>query len=70
MTRKPTKAERHNSWCAGPAIMKPGLERDWVRDLQARLKQIGWYSGAVTGNYGSVTKASVKRVPGASGRSR
>ena len=31
-----------------------------MRDLQARLKQIGWFSGLITGNYGSVTVASVK----------
>ena len=59
-TRKPTKAERHNKLVPGPAIMRQGSSGNRVRDLQARLKQIGWYSGLVTGNYGSVTKASVK----------
>ncbi len=44
-TRKPTNAELHNRLVAGPAIMKQGSSGDRVRDLQARLKQIGWFSG-------------------------
>ena len=35
-----------------------------VRGLQARLKQIGWYSAPVTGNYGSITTASVRGFQG------
>jgi predicted small secreted protein len=45
---------------AGPAIMKSGASGEQVRDLQARLKQIGWFAGPVTGTYGSVTTKSVK----------
>lgn len=60
MTRMPSDAEMHNRLVPGPAIMKQGSEGDRVRDLQARLKQIGWFSGNVTGSYGSVTVASVK----------
>lgn len=60
MTRKPSNAEMHNRLVPGPAIMKQGSSGDRVRDLQARLKQIGWFSGNVTGSYGSVTVASVK----------
>lgn len=60
MTRKPSDAEMHNRLVPGPAIMKQGSSGDRVRDLQARLKQIGWFSGNVTGSYGSVTVASVK----------
>ena len=30
-----------------------------VRDLQARLKQIGWFGEKVTGYYGSVTASAV-----------
>ncbi len=59
-TRKPSKAERHNRLVPGPAIMKRGSSGLRVRDLQARLKQIGWYSYLVTGNYGSVTVSAVK----------
>jgi peptidoglycan hydrolase-like protein with peptidoglycan-binding domain len=41
-------------------IMKSGSSGEQVRDLQARLKQIGWFAGPVTGRYGSVTTKSVK----------
>ncbi len=60
MTRTPTRAERHNILVAGPALMKAGSRGLAVRGLQARLKQIGWYSPAVTGNYGSVTTSGVR----------
>lgn len=63
-TRTPTKAERHNQLVPGPAIMKQGSSGDRVRDLQARLKQIGWYAPNVTGSYGSVTVASVRGFQG------
>ena len=59
-TRKPTNAELHNRLVAGPAIMKQGSSGDRVRDLQARLKQIGWFAASVTGTYGTATAASVK----------
>jgi hypothetical protein len=35
-----------------------------VRDLQARLKQIGWFSGDVTGTYGTVTVSAVRGFQG------
>ena len=60
MTRTPTRAERHNILVAGPALMKPGSRGLAVRGLQARLKQIGWYAAAVTGNYGSITTRGVR----------
>jgi peptidoglycan hydrolase-like protein with peptidoglycan-binding domain len=60
MTRTPTRAERHNILVPGPALMKRGSSGPAVRGLQARLKQIGWYSAAVTGNYGSVTTSGVR----------
>ena len=59
MTRTPTRAERHNILVAGQRdeARFRGLA---VRSLQARLKQIGWYSAAVTGNYGRITTAAVR----------
>jgi peptidoglycan hydrolase-like protein with peptidoglycan-binding domain len=60
MTRTPTRAERHNLLVPGPALLKRGSSGTQVRSLQARLKQIGWYSALVTGNYGSTTAASVR----------
>jgi peptidoglycan hydrolase-like protein with peptidoglycan-binding domain len=60
MTRKPTDDEMHNRLVPGPAILSQGDSGDRVRDLQARLKQIGWFSGNVTGSYGSMTVGAVK----------
>ncbi len=60
MTKKPSRDERHNILRAGPAILERGDDGDRVRDLQARLKQLAWYSGKVTGSYGSSTVSSVK----------
>lgn len=60
MTRKPTDDELHNRLTPGPAIHKAGSQGEQVRALQARLKQIGWYSGKVTGYYGDDTTSNVK----------
>ncbi len=60
MTRTPSKAEMHNKLVPGRPILKRGSTGSAVRALQARLKQIGWYSGNVTGSYGGVTAAAVK----------
>lgn len=60
MTRTPTKDEMMNIMRPGPALMKKGDKGDDVKDLQARLKQIAWFSERITGNYGDVTAAAVK----------
>lgn len=59
MTRQPTDDEMHNRLTAGPTIIGPGSAEDEVRELQARLKQIGWFNHDVTGTYGAVTTAAV-----------
>ncbi|HEY9412040.1 MAG TPA: peptidoglycan-binding protein [Jiangellaceae bacterium] len=59
MTRTPTDDEKHNRLVPGPAILGPGDSGDQVRELQARLKQISWYSGDVTPDYGETTRAAV-----------
>jgi peptidoglycan hydrolase-like protein with peptidoglycan-binding domain len=44
-----------------PAIvLQPGDTGPKVRSLQARLRQIGWFSGDVSDRYGSRTEASVR----------
>lgn len=60
MTRQPTDDELHNRLTPGPAILKQGATGDQVRDLQARLKQIGWWSGDTTGSYDAATVTAVK----------
>ncbi len=43
----------------GPRLLGTGDDGDDVRDLQARLTQIAWFSGAPTGYYGDVTAGAV-----------
>ncbi|WP_446686739.1 L,D-transpeptidase family protein [Phytoactinopolyspora halotolerans] len=59
MTREPTDDELHNRIVAGPPILQHGDTGDEVRELQARLKQIGWFDGEITPNYGDVTAQAV-----------
>ena len=44
----------------GPRLLGPGDTGTKVRELQARLRQIAWYSGDVTDTYGTVTTAAIK----------
>lgn len=60
MTRTPTKDELSNAVTPGPALLKLGSTGAKVRDLQARLKQIGWWSGDTVDSYGATTAAAVK----------
>jgi peptidoglycan hydrolase-like protein with peptidoglycan-binding domain len=64
MTKKPSRDDMYNILRPGPAILERGDDGDKVRDLQARLKQIAWYAGKVTGTYGSGTVSSVKGFQG------
>jgi lipoprotein-anchoring transpeptidase ErfK/SrfK len=41
-------------------VLQPGDHGPKVRALQARLRQIGWFEGDVSDNYGSRTTAAVK----------
>lgn len=43
-----------------PALLERGDHGPKVRVLQARLRQIGWYAGDVTGDYGARTAKAVK----------
>jgi len=44
----------------GPRILGPGDHGPKVRDLQSRLRQIAWFFGNVTDDYGPSTTAAVK----------
>jgi L,D-transpeptidase catalytic domain/Putative peptidoglycan binding domain len=52
---------------AGPALYKAGSTGDAVRGLQVRLRQLAWYSGAITGTYDSQTISGVKGFQGKRG---
>ncbi len=59
MTQKPTHDQMYNILRPGPPLYSPGDSGDEVKDIQARLKQISWYRGDVTGNYDAKTKKSI-----------
>ena len=44
----------------GPRILGPGDKGAKVRELQSRLRQIAWYFGNVTDDYGPSTTAAIK----------
>ncbi|MGH3371231.1 MAG: L,D-transpeptidase family protein, partial [Nocardioidaceae bacterium] len=58
MTRRPTDDEMFNR--AGPALFSPGDSGPQVREIQARLRQIGWFFGDVSDSYGDQTAAAVR----------
>lgn len=64
MTRMPSHDEMYNVLKPGPALFDSGATGDGVKDLQARLKQVGWLSGPVTGTYGPATTAAVRGFQG------
>ena len=45
---------------AAAYLMTGGSKGDQVRELQARLKQLEWYDGSVSGTYDTVTTAGVR----------
>ncbi|MGH3425635.1 MAG: L,D-transpeptidase family protein [Nocardioidaceae bacterium] len=59
MSEMPTDDEMHNRLVPGPTILGPGDSGGQVRELQARLKQIGWFGEEVTDRYGDVTRTAV-----------
>lgn len=60
MTKPPNDDEMHNRLTPGPALLKQDTTGAPVRDLAARLKQIGWWSGDVVDQYGPTTVQAVK----------
>ena len=60
MTKTPTHDAMFNVFHPGPAILETGDEGDTVRDAQARLKQIAWIFGDVTGTYDAGTVEAVR----------
>jgi peptidoglycan hydrolase-like protein with peptidoglycan-binding domain len=60
MTKTPTHDALFNVFHPGKPILRSGDEGDQVRDAQARLKQIAWIFGDVTGTYDAGTVSAVK----------
>ncbi|HHV99300.1 MAG TPA: peptidoglycan-binding protein [Clostridiaceae bacterium] len=47
---------------AAPSLLLRGMRGESVKVLQNDLKKLGYFNAAVTGYYGSVTEASVKKL--------
>ena len=60
LTDTPTHDAMFNVLHPGPAILQAGDSGDQVRDTQARLKQIAWIYGDVTGTYDAGTVEAVR----------
>jgi peptidoglycan hydrolase-like protein with peptidoglycan-binding domain len=63
-TETPTHDAKYNVFHPGPAILQAGDSGDDVRDAQARLKQIAWIYGDVTGTYDKGTVEAVRGFQG------
>lgn len=50
-------------------LLKYGVKSEAVRTMQQNLKDLGYYSGSVTGNFGSITKDAVYAFQRANGLS-
>jgi peptidoglycan hydrolase-like protein with peptidoglycan-binding domain len=64
MTDRPSHDAMFNVLHAGKTLVGPGDSGADVRDLQARLKQLAWYFGDVTGSYDGATVTAVKGFQG------
>jgi peptidoglycan hydrolase-like protein with peptidoglycan-binding domain len=68
-TTEPTSDALHNVYQPGRPLLQRGDTGMWVRQLQARLKQVRWYDGKVTGRYSGATVEAVsgfqakRRIP-------
>jgi peptidoglycan hydrolase-like protein with peptidoglycan-binding domain len=61
LTTEPTSDALHNVYQPGRPLLERGDTGMWVRQVQARLKQVHWYDAAVTGRY---TRTTVDAVSG------
>ncbi len=60
MTEQPTHDQLFNVLHPGPALLAEADRGGAVRELQARLAQIAWYFGDVTGRYDTDTVEAVR----------
>ncbi|WP_374454658.1 peptidoglycan-binding protein [Nocardioides sp.] len=67
LTTEPTTEALHNVYTPGRPLLQHGDRGMWVRQVQARLKQVRWYDGRVTGRF---TGATVTAVEGFQARRR
>ncbi len=67
LTTAPTSDALHNVYTPGRPLLERGDTGMWVRQVQARLKQIRWYDQRVTGRY---ARSTVRAVRGFQARRR
>ena len=60
LTTEPTTEALHNVYVPGRPLLERGDSGMWVRQVQARLKQVRWYDATVTGRYSRATVEAVK----------
>ncbi len=60
LTEEPTSEALHNVYTPGRALLERGDRGMWVRQVQARLKQLRWYDARVTGRYAGSTVRAVR----------
>ena len=69
LTETPSRDALHNIYQPGRPLLERGDSGMWVRQVQARLKQLQWFSGKVTGRFARSTAAAVsgfqekRRIP-------
>lgn len=59
-TAEPTPEALHNVYTPGRPLLERGDTGMWVRQVQARLTQVRWFDGRVTGRYGRTTVEAVQ----------
>ena len=60
LTTEPTSDALHNVYQPGRPLLERGDTGMWVRQVQARLKQVRWYDARVSGRYTGKTVDAVK----------
>ncbi|MDT0183606.1 L,D-transpeptidase family protein [Microbacterium sp. ARD31] len=60
LTTEPTTEALHNVYTPGRPLLQRGDSGMWVRQVQARLQQVRWYDGEVTGRYAASTVKAVE----------
>jgi len=60
MSETPTHDQKFNILHPGPTLFGPGAEGEGVREVQARLIQISWLFGDVSGSYDDATVEAVR----------
>ncbi|WP_328670235.1 L,D-transpeptidase family protein [Streptomyces sp. NBC_00322] len=66
-SQRPSEKPSESASPKRTVLMASGTKSEQVRELQARLAQIGWFDDTPTGTYGPVTVASVKGFQGKRG---